>query len=163
MLNLDCTTKVCTRCNTEKPLTEFSPRNDTKAGYHSHCKVCRNGHIREVYHDDLDESREYNKAKKKRLRLTSDKPLETQRKWQSRNREKLVAENIARQKAHPEQHKAHKKVLYAVKVGKLPAVTSLTCADCGKPARNYHHEDYSKPLDVIPLCRFCHAARHSKE
>lgn len=163
MLNLDCTTKVCTRCNTEKPLTEFSPKKGSKAGYHSHCKVCRNGHCREVYHDDLDQSRTYGRDKQKRLRQSSDKILETRRKWRKRNSKKLVAENAARHKAHPEKYSAHKKVLYAVKTGKLPPVLSLTCADCGKPAQNYHHEDYSKPLDVVPLCRYCHAARHAKE
>lgn len=163
MLDLDCTTKVCSRCNTEKPLTEFSPRNDTKSGYHSHCKVCRNGHSREVYHDDLDQSRTYGRDKQKRLRRTSDKSLETRRRWRKRNHDKVMAENMKRRTVHPEKYSAHLKVWYAVKTGKLPHVTKLTCADCGKPAQNYHHEDYSKPLDVVPLCRYCHAARHAKE
>lgn len=47
--------------------------------------------------------------------------------------------------------------------GKMPAPKNLTCLDCGKQAREYHHHngyDDAHKLDVIPLCRSCHARRH---
>lgn len=34
------------------------------------------------------------------------------------------------------------------------------CADCGKADVQAHHEDYSKPLEVIWLCLDCHRKRH---
>ena len=38
-----------------------------------------------------------------------------------------------------------------------------SCAHCGaKEDIVKHHEDYSKPLDVIFLCRPCHKIVHSK-
>lgn len=37
------------------------------------------------------------------------------------------------------------------------------CQDCGSTESQKHHEDYSKPLDVIWLCRPCHLNRHREE
>lgn len=37
------------------------------------------------------------------------------------------------------------------------------CEDCGSKDSQKHHEDYSKPLDVIWLCRPCHLNRHREE
>ena len=33
-------TKVCTRCGLEKPVSEFTPRKNSKCGYYSACRVC---------------------------------------------------------------------------------------------------------------------------
>lgn len=34
------------------------------------------------------------------------------------------------------------------------------CVDCGCDEAEMHHEDYSKPLEVVWLCRDCHLDRH---
>jgi hypothetical protein len=49
----------------------------------------------------------------------------------------------------------------AITRGDLPKVSTCTCEDCKVQAQDYHHEDYSKPLDVVPLCRKCHIKRHA--
>lgn len=54
---------------------------------------------------------------------------------------------------------AHQAVAAAVKRGDLPPIKSLACTDCGKPAHDYDHRDYSKPLDVQPVCRSCNRHR----
>lgn len=58
---------------------------------------------------------------------------------------------------------ARRKFSSAVKSGKISKPSN--CSDCGNltPSKylHGHHEDYSRPLDVIWLCRKCHAARHS--
>lgn len=36
------------------------------------------------------------------------------------------------------------------------AIPLTTCEMCGKPATDRHHTNYSKPLEVIQLCRACH-------
>lgn len=51
----------------------------------------------------------------------------------------------------------------AIRTGKLPRAYTLRCSHCGKVARDYHHEDYTRPLDVTPLCRKCHVAVHLAE
>jgi hypothetical protein len=59
---------------------------------------------------------------------------------------------------HPDRVRAHRVVNYWLRKGRL---VKTPCADCGTTNRLHaHHEDYSKPLDVIWLCAFCHYARH---
>lgn len=36
------------------------------------------------------------------------------------------------------------------------------CRDCGLPEAEKHHEDYSRPLEFIWLCRKCHLDLHLK-
>lgn len=47
----------------------------------------------------------------------------------------------------------------AVKVGLLPRVQTLVCVDCGRQAQGYDHRDYSKPLEVDPVCMKCNKLR----
>ena len=54
---------------------------------------------------------------------------------------------------------AHCKVARALKSGRL--IRPATCEHC--PATDgiqAHHDDHTKPLDVMWLCPVCHAARH---
>jgi ribosomal protein S27AE len=60
-------------------------------------------------------------------------------------------------KRNPEASRAHHKVKYAKKVGKL---LQQPCRSCGNPESQAHHEDYRKPLDVTWLCRRCHRELH---
>jgi hypothetical protein len=57
--------------------------------------------------------------------------------------------------------RAHGLVHRAVKKGELPPARALACADCGKPACDYDHRDYNKPLEVEPTCRRCNLLRGS--
>ena len=54
---------------------------------------------------------------------------------------------------------AYAKVSAAIKQGLLPHPSECACTDCGKPARDYDHRDYRKPLDVDPVCRSCNKRR----
>lgn len=58
------------------------------------------------------------------------------------------------------QRLAHSMVASAKKQGLLPTLDgSIACVDCDKPAREYDHRDYSRPLDVQPVCRSCNKKR----
>lgn len=60
-----------------------------------------------------------------------------------------------------DKHNVNKKVLAAIKSGKL--IRPDGCEDCGKQGRiEGHHEDYAKPLEVIWLCPRCHKLREGK-
>jgi len=51
-------------------------------------------------------------------------------------------------------------VAAAIRCGDLPRLDgSIPCKDCGKPAVQYEHRDYKRPLDVDPVCRSCNQRR----
>ena len=76
------------------------------------------------------------------------------------NPKKRLAVNTTWRETHPEKYAAHNAVRVAVRRGDLPKVSTLSCVDCGIQASEYHHEDYTKPLDVEALCISCHNKRH---
>ena len=42
-------------------------------------------------------------------------------------------------------------------------IVSQLCEDCNiNPATHRHHEDYTKPLEVVLLCTDCHRKRHKQ-
>lgn len=59
------------------------------------------------------------------------------------------------------QSMAQQAVAKAKKAGILPDLSTgaFACVDCGKPATVYEHRDYSRPLDVEPVCGGCNARR----
>ena len=57
------------------------------------------------------------------------------------------------------QKKAIALVAKAVKKGDLQPAKNYQCVDCGANAFCYDHRDYSKPLDVVPVCRKCNFKR----
>ena len=62
-------------------------------------------------------------------------------------------------KRNPEKRKVWWIYSNALRSGKI--VPSDVCSRCGKiGAVDGHHNDYSKPLDVIWLCRRCHVQEH---
>ena len=68
-----------------------------------------------------------------------------------------IAESVRRYRAaHPEKRAAQVAVAHAIQSGLL---TRQPCCVCGGKAEA-HHEDYSKPLGVVWLCRRHHMARH---
>ena len=72
---------------------------------------------------------------------SSDRSVSRQRQWQKRN---------------PEKHKAQQAVHQAKQDGSLGAPD--TCEKCGLETEKLeaHHPDYSKPLEVVWLCKSCH-------
>ena len=58
---------------------------------------------------------------------------------------------------NPEKTKAHTAINNAIRYGKM---TKLPCEVCGEIKVEGHHEDYSKPLEVIWLCKEHHEKTH---
>ena len=61
--------------------------------------------------------------------------------------------------------RAQSAVHIAIKSGHLErrpceCILSWNGQACGSVPTHAHHEDYSKPLEVVWLCPYCHAGRH---
>ena len=77
-----------------------------------------------------------------------------------KSRAPAIARGVkAYRKRHPEEQKARWTLTNALRSGKL--VKADACSKCGKDGLiDGHHPDYSKPLEVLWLCRRCHTDEH---
>jgi hypothetical protein len=86
------------------------------------------------------------------------------RAYRFNNREKLRLYNYEYNRKWREEHgmehdRARNKVASAIRSGTL---VKLPCEVCGEVKSQGHHEDYSKPLEVIWLCAVHHKEKHMK-
>jgi hypothetical protein len=58
-----------------------------------------------------------------------------------------------------EKQRAISAVTKAVRNGDLPKASVCKCVDCGRQAQQHDHRDYTKPLEVEPVCRSCNQKR----
>jgi hypothetical protein len=105
----------------------------------------------------------YFRERKKYHKDNKKKYADRGKKWFESNKEKVREYGRREVSKNPDKVKARNKVYYAIKTGKLDPVSTKTCEDCGKQAQHHHHEDYSKPLEVVALCNLCHAIRHTNQ
>lgn len=71
------------------------------------------------------------------------------------NKEQLDKKTKERRQANPEVVNAQNRLKYAVRMGYL--VRPNKCEKCGIETKvDAHHEDYSKALEIMWLCRRCH-------
>jgi len=153
--------KKCTRCHKIKSLNNFNKRKGSKDGHRSDCQTCQRRINLEYYYKNHAKcklvSRRYNennKDKKKKFRDSYKKKFP----------EKVKAiMSIATKKwadKNPEKRKAYSEVYCAMKCGKI---IKESCSKCG--GNNdvmAHHEDYTKPLEILWLCRLCHIVEHKR-
>lgn len=153
--------KKCTCCKEPfPPTTEYFHRDKAKKdGLATECKACSLAKARIYYQSNSEAIKE--RSRKWRLENT-EQHRQYSKQWKEEHpQEKQEATDLYRTR-HPEKNKAHKAVQRAIERGELVRVSNLVCVDCGKQAQEYHHPDYSKPLEVFPLCRVCHNKRHPK-
>lgn len=145
--------KNCFKCGEVKPITEFYKHPKMTDGHLGKCKSCT-------------------RADSEIRRKIKEKDLEWQEKEMARHREKSrvfrMTAGIAGPKRsndavkkwdsqNPEKKYAHGKVARAIKSGRI---SKNPCEVCGDIDSEAHHEDCSKPLQVMWLCPKHHGERH---
>lgn len=87
---------------------------------------------------------------------------EANKKWQKENYEKVIRNNEIQKQRYPDKYKARWMLRQAVSKGKI--MKPNTCSKCHKEKTRIegHHEDYSKPFDVVWLCAPCHRKLHKE-
>lgn len=147
--------KQCFKCQEVKPLSDFYSHPQMADGHLNKCIACVKSYIAERLKEKMKDP-EWAEKEMERHRIKQQR-----RREQGKDR-KLTPEKkreVARRHAekYPEKHKARLMVQRAVRSGKLK---KLPCEICHSPDSEGHHDDYSKPLDVIWLCPKHHAERH---
>ena len=137
--------KVCSRCKAEKDDSCFREDRRTRTGLSSYCKPCCSEH-------------HYEWLEKNRTKVNSQSL-----KSYYKRRSEIEAQGIKWKYTPNDKKKQHSRIKFfrAVKSGKI--IKPSNCEECGGTDNiEGHHEDYSKPLEVMWLCRKCHRAKHRR-
>lgn len=129
----------CYKCKEKKEESNFYVCPSLPRHFSIYCKSCEKQSAKErnkrpEYHDRL-----FAFAK-------TDRGREIRRKSTQKMREK-----------YPQKWAARIMVRSAIKNG---IIVKQPCFICGEIEVQAHHEDYTKPLEIIFLCRNCHYKRH---
>lgn len=147
--------KTCFKCGKSKSILEFYTHARMADGHLGKCKECTIGDTTKRVRK-LSKSPEWVAKERERCRIKSalnrkkETPAEAKRRtrrWRKKN---------------PEKHKAHYVVANAMRHGRIKKPKK--CQRCGVPTAKLdkHHQDYSKPLEVIFVCKPCHGIIHRK-
>lgn len=133
--------KLCPYCNLEKPKNLFYKCKRNANGVRTYCIDCEKikANLRKDYFNERAKSKYKNDLNFRKKVLYRTK--------------KYIKDN-------PEKNRAQTQVRYRVAKG---IIKRLPCEECGFEPAHAHHEDYSKPLDVIWLCPEHHKQIHSRK
>jgi len=127
-------TKKCFKCDIEQPIVNFYRHPQMGDGRLNKCKSCTRYDVRKNYAAKIEQYREYDRQ---RYQADPKKRTPKQRAPQKRRAEIALHNAVARGK-----------------------IKRLRCQMCDDPKSEAHHPDYSKPLDVMWLCRKHHKDIH---
>ncbi|KKL47965.1 hypothetical protein LCGC14_2330250 [marine sediment metagenome] len=131
--------KPCSKCKMEKDRSKFWRDSSCEDGLCRQCKSCMKKY---------QQSDDCKKANQKYKENNPNRIAKTRQ----------ISDRKYRQN-HPEKKKARNKISHAPRDGTIKRPSQ--CESCFEegPVEG-HHEDYSKQLEVIWLCKGCHMKRH---
>lgn len=136
--------KRCFKCGVEKPVDSFYRHPMMADGHLGKCKECTKQDVSANYQARRQQYAEYERGRYQRPDRRQ-KTVEYHRNSVLRNPEKATARNA---------------ISNAIRDGKLQ---KKPCEVCGNANSEGHHPDYSKPLEVMWLCRTHHLEQHGKK
>lgn len=137
--------KTCFKCGKAKTIDQFYVHKEMADGHLGKCIPCTKRDVKERYRDPVAILRiaEYENRRNKSP---------------ERRAAKLCYQRVSRLK-NPGKHKARRKIMYAIRSGKI---IRNPCEICGDSKSEAHHTDYRKPLQVIWLCFQHHREEEGK-
>jgi len=135
--------KVCRRCGRSFPMDNYFRNCKTADGHLNICKGCVKIQQFQYRKEHIEEIRSYDRE---RARLP--------------HRKELCSAITKRRRREVEGYqKCHSAVDRAIRSGRIKRLQY--CQVCGRVCKTEaHHNDYSKPYDVIWLCSSCHSQYH---
>lgn len=146
--------KICTLCGAKKSLNEFHKASTGRYGVRGECKSCVSEKRKKYYHNNRDKAL---KATKIWQFNNKEKIKKDSKIWRSNNKKKYLQYGKTWTQKNKYKRSASRQLRYAVNSGK---VRKEPCKICGNLISEGHHEDYSKPLEVIWLCHKHHILLH---
>ena len=123
-------------------------------GHLNKCKGCVKSRVNAHRETNLESIKEYDRQRGNLPHRVAARAAYSQT---EAYRVSVSASHIKAKAKEPDKYKARTALGNAVRDGILK---KQPCRDCGSLDVHGHHEDYSKPLDVIWLCPVHHAALH---
>lgn len=148
--------KICRECDTMLPLSSFYKHAQMADGYLNKCKTCVKNRVKKHRSENLEAIQEYDRQ---RANLPHRVEARSKYRQSERYQEKHTKSNKKYRKNNPDKYEAHNQVRDALLKGTLE---KSNCIICNSVKTEAHHEDYSKPLDVIWFCSKHHKLRHKR-
>lgn len=144
-------TKICFKCKVEKPIIDFYKHSKMSDGHVNKCKTCNKNDIHKNYEDNvkkegwIEKEQKRGREKYHRLNYKETRKIEDY---------KEIYEKITKKhrKQFPEKYKAHNKLAYEVKSGKILILIN----------NHAHHWSYNEEhyYDIIILTEKEHNKVH---
>lgn len=139
--------KKCCFCKIEKNIEEFGIDKQTPTGIARRCKNCNREKQLRKRREFPEKTRTYDRERYK-------KNPERMRLYRKKIDQKM-------KDLYPEKYFARNTFGNAIKRKKISRPDK--CEKCNRISKvQGHHDDYTKPLEVIWLCIMCHAGKHRK-
>ena len=150
--------RSCVCCLKVKNLSDFGSTKAFKSGLDSSCRDCRLEKVRSYRATPNGRAKSrgtverYHKSPKGRAAKRRYEETEN-------GREKRREHASVHREKHPVKIRARLIAHYAEKCGKIERKPCGVCSDAKTEA---HHIDYSRPLDVVWLCKTHHDVAHDR-
>lgn len=151
--------KQCTKCKTSKGLENFSISRNTKDGLAYRCFDCTRQLSRDYAKNNrqnaIERAANYYEENKEHCK-------KYRKEWAQDNKEKVRSSKSKYRKDPKNKQKilARGRLNDQFRYGKLRKRN--VCEICLASDTHCHHDDYTKPLEYIELCRKCHAKLHEQ-
>ena len=156
--------KRCSKCERLLSIKQFNKNKSTKDGLQDWCRQCvaaYNGTHKVDRTAYYAAYRATHKAETAAYNATNGEKKAVYNAVYRHSPRGKAANNAAKVRyriKHPLKEKCRRQLSHAIHTGKIKR---QPCMNGCKAKAEAHHSDYSKPFDVLWLCRKCHRAWHA--